>query len=79
MSRQSVWQMLQRWGKLANIPITLSPRLVRHTAVLHLIRNGRPLSEIQILLGHSNFLSTQALIKRLQKAGDPMAQSSALM
>jgi integrase len=28
--------------------------------------NGRPVNEIQTLLGHSNPLSTQALLRRLE-------------
>ena len=65
MSRQGVWQVLRQWGHRAHLPITLSPRLARHTAAVHLAQAGRPLSEIQALLGHSNPLSTQALLRRL--------------
>jgi integrase/recombinase XerD len=65
MSRQGIWQILRYWGRLLNPPVVLSPRMVRHTAALHMARRGRPLSEIQTLLGHSNPLSTQALLRRL--------------
>jgi integrase/recombinase XerD len=68
MSRQGIWQILRYWGRLLNPPVILSPRLVRHTAALHMARKGRPLSEIQALLGHSNPLSTQALLRRLLAA-----------
>jgi integrase/recombinase XerD len=66
MSRQGIWQILRYWGRLIIPPITLSPRLVRHTAALHMARSGRPLSEVQALLGHGNPLSTQALLRRLE-------------
>jgi len=65
MSRQGVWQALRQWGQKTGLPIPLSPRLVRHTAVIRLVRSGRSPAEIQILLGHSNPLSTQALLRRL--------------
>ncbi|HEX9617640.1 MAG TPA: tyrosine-type recombinase/integrase [Anaerolineales bacterium] len=65
MSRQGIWQILRYWGRLITPPVVLSPRLVRHTAALHMARKGRPLSEIQALLGHGNPLSTQALLRRL--------------
>jgi integrase/recombinase XerD len=65
MSRQSIWQVLRQMGKAAQLPVTLTPRLVRHTAALNMVRAGRPLPEIQALLGHSNALSTQALLQRL--------------
>jgi integrase/recombinase XerD len=66
MSRQSVWQILKHWGKLANLDTALSPRVLRHTAALRLLRSGRPVSEIQVLMGHRNPLSTQALLTRLE-------------
>lgn len=65
MSRQGVWQVLRRWGRVINLPVTLSPRLARHTAVVQLVNSGRPVEEIQTMLGHSNPLSTQALLRRL--------------
>jgi integrase/recombinase XerD len=66
MSRQSIWQILKHWGKTAGLDMVLSPRIVRHTAALRLTRAGRSASEIQILLGHRNPLSTQALLNRLE-------------
>ena len=66
MSRQGIWQILQHWGRRVQPPVNLSPRLLRHTAALRLARSGRTLAEIQALLGHSNPLSTQALLRRLK-------------
>lgn len=65
MSRQGIWQVLHYWGKVVDLPVALSPRLARNTAALQLTRSRRPISEIQMLLGHSNPLSTQALLRRL--------------
>lgn len=65
MSRQSVWQILRNLGESAGLAASLSPRAVRHTAALNLARDGRPNSEIQMLLGHTNPLSTSALLHRL--------------
>jgi integrase/recombinase XerD len=67
MSRQGIWQILNHWGKLMDPPIKLSPRKVRHTAALRMAHAGRSLDEIQTLLGHSNPLSTQALLRRLDR------------
>lgn len=66
MSRQSIWQVLQNLGKSAGLSIKLSPRIVRNTATLNLLQSGRPLSEIQMFLGHTNPLSTNALLHRLE-------------
>jgi integrase/recombinase XerD len=65
MSRQSIWQILRNLGETARLGVKLSPRLIRHTAALNLARAGRPISEIQMLLGHSNPMSTSALLHRL--------------
>jgi integrase/recombinase XerD len=70
MSRQGVWQVLRRWGRVIDLPVTLSPRLARHTAVIQLVESGRSLAEIQAMLGHSNPLSTQALLRRLGVSGE---------
>jgi integrase/recombinase XerD len=80
MSRQSVWQVLRHWGKTAGLEGTLSPRLARHTAALRLVKSGRPIAEIRVLLGHRNPISTQALLQRLQTAslqhsGQPLTET----
>ena len=72
MSRQGVWQVLRQWGSKAGLPLTLSPRLARHTAAIQLEQAGLSLSDIQALLGHSNPLSTQALLRRLEAASEEM-------
>lgn len=66
MSRQGVWQMLHQLGAKAGLEITLSPRLLRHTAAYRMARQGRNMDELQIYMGHSNPLSTQALVRRLR-------------
>ncbi len=68
LSRQGIWQILNHWGQMANPPISLSPRIVRHTAVLHMKKAGLSITEIQYRLGHRNPLSTQALLRRLKAA-----------
>jgi site-specific recombinase XerD len=76
LSRQGIWQILQSWGKLLDPPLKISPRRVRHTAAIRMARSGRPLSEIQILLGHRNSFSTRALLRRLRLAEMKAIQES---
>ena len=71
MSRQSIWQILHNLGESTGLATKLSPRLIRHTAALNMSRSGRPISEIQHLLGHSNPMSTSALLHRLA-ANNPL-------
>ena len=66
MSRQGIWQILNYWGTKTTPSIKLSPRILRHTAALKMVKAGFPIKEIQILLGHRNPLSTQALLRRLE-------------
>lgn len=68
LSRQGVWQILNHWGRRLSPPISLSPRLLRHTAVLRMNKAGFSTVEIQLRLGHRNPISTRALIRRLQTA-----------
>lgn len=77
LSRQGVWQILNHWGQMANPPIALSPRILRHTAALRMSRNGYTVKEIQSRLRHRNPLSTRALIRRLQAVCEDDYQSSA--
>ncbi|UCD43530.1 MAG: tyrosine-type recombinase/integrase [Chloroflexota bacterium] len=66
LSRQGVWQILNHWGRKLHPPISLSPRILRHTAVLRMSKTGYSTAEIQLRLGHRNPISTRALIRRLQ-------------
>ena len=66
LSRQGVWQILKYWGMQLEPAITLSPRLVRHSAALRMKKAGLSSEDIQKRLGHRNLLSTQALLRRLE-------------
>lgn len=68
LSRQGVWQILNHWGGTIDPPISLSPRILRHTAVLRMSMAGFSVTDIQVRLGHRNPLSTRALIRRLEAA-----------
>jgi integrase/recombinase XerD len=76
LSRQGIWQILNAWGQLLNPPMKITPRQVRHTAALRMAKSGRPLSEIQAVLGHRNQFSTQALLRRLRAAAVEATQES---
>lgn len=69
LTRQGVWQILQNWGRQADLPQGLTPRLIRHTAVRRMINNDFPIEEIQKQLGHRNQLSTRSLVRRLKASG----------
>jgi len=76
LTRQRIWQALRRWGRQAGIETPLSPRLVRNTAAAQLKATGKPLPEIQALLGHRSRLSTQALLQRLDFRSNETLETS---
>jgi integrase/recombinase XerD len=68
ITRQGVWQVVRAWGETVGLSVPLSPRILRHTAVRRMVDSGKPVGEIQRLLGHGNKHSTQALIRKLYKS-----------
>ncbi len=67
ISRQGVWQMLRNRGKQAKLKQQLSARTIRHTAARRMVKEGKPLEQIQVSLGHENLFSTRSLVRRLKK------------
>jgi integrase/recombinase XerD len=60
MSRQSVWRIVQKYGRAANIESgKLSPHVFRHSAATHMVEGGADLRTVQELLGHASLSTTQ--------------------
>jgi len=68
ITRQGVWQVIKGWGREAQLDTPISPRVLRHTAVVLMLKSGKSTIEIQKLLGHTNVFSTKALIRKLEKS-----------
>jgi integrase/recombinase XerD len=71
ITRQGAWQVIRAWGETSGIKVPLSPRVLRHTAVKHMLMQGKSAQEIQTMLGHGNLHSTQALIRKITKSFEP--------
>lgn len=67
LSRQGIWQLIQGWGAAAGLSVKVTPRVLRNTAVLRMIRKGEPLDRIQMALGHANPISTSVLLRRMDR------------
>ena len=67
LSRQGVWQLIQGWGEAAQLPVKVTPRVLRNTAVLRMIRYEEPMERIQAALGHANPISTAVLLRRVER------------
>lgn len=58
IDRISVWRMIKRYAKGAEITKSISPHTLRHSFATHLLDNGADLRVIQEMLGHASISST---------------------
>ena len=60
LSIHSIGHLFQEYCKRAGLARHLTPHAVRHTVATDLLRNGADVGVVQVILGHTNILTTLA-------------------
>lgn len=59
LSRMSIWNIVQKAAKEADISKNVYPHIFRHSFATHLLEGGADLRAVQEMLGHSSILTTE--------------------
>jgi len=59
LSRQSLWNLVKKYSKLAGLGDRVTPHTFRHSFATHLLQGGADLRSVQAMLGHADISTTE--------------------
>ena len=62
LTRQGLWKVLKEYGEGAQLPLSLTPQVIRNSFAVHMLQNGADVKSLQELMGHEDISATQAYL-----------------